>query len=165
VDYQQILPALFVGSHPERTEDIEALQRKAGISAVLNLQTDDDIQYLKLQWNSLLMYYSSCGIELRRVPMRDFDPVDLEAKLPSCVAVLHDLIQSSYRVYLHCSAGTGRSPSVAIAYLCWSSGLELDAAAAHVMQCRPCTPNIEAIRRAIKSAAAGKIRPRDHSKS
>jgi protein-tyrosine phosphatase len=146
VNYHQILPTLFVGSHPERTEDIERLRREAGISAVLNLQTDQDMQYFKLQWDSLLLRYNSYGIELRRVPVRDFDAVDLQNKLPSCVSALNDLIESGYIVYLHCSAGTGRSPSVAIAYLSSCCGWDLEAAITHVMQCRPCTPSIDAIR-------------------
>ena len=149
MDYHQILPKLFVGSHPGSIEDIETLMRDAGVSAVLNLQTDDDMRYFNLDSDLLSAHYKSCGIELRRVPVRDFDALDLREKLPSCVAALDDLIVSARTVYLHCSAGAGRSPSVAIAYLCSCCGWGLDAAVAHVTQCRPCTPNIEVIRRAL----------------
>ena len=146
MDYHRILPKLFIGSYPESADDIERLKCEAGVTAVLNLQTDDDMRYFKLDWDSLLHHYKSCGIELRRVPVRDFDAVDLRRKLPACVSMFNDLVESGHTVYLHCSAGAGRSPTVAIAYLFWRYGWGLDQAVAHVIQCRRCSPNVEAIR-------------------
>jgi hypothetical protein len=146
MDYHRILPKLFIGSYPESADDIERLKREPGITAVLNLQTDDDMRYFKLDWDSLLDYYKSCGIVLRRIPVRDFDGVDLQRKLPACVSTFNDLLESGHMVYLHCSAGAGRSPTVAIAYLFWRCGWGLDQAVAYVIQCRPCSPNVEAIR-------------------
>lgn len=107
MDYHRILPKLFIGSYPESAEDIERLKREAGVTAVLNLQTDDDMRYFKLDWDSLLHHYKSCGIELRRVPVRDFDAVDLRRKLPASVSTFNDLLESGHTVYLHCSAGAG----------------------------------------------------------
>lgn len=146
MDYHRIAPKLFIGSYLESAEDIALLRREAGVTAVLNLQTDDDMRYFKLDWDSLRNYYKTCGIELRRVPVRDFDAVDLQNKLPGCVSALNELLESGHTVYLHCSAGAGRSPTVAIAYLYWRYGWSLDRAVAHVVQCRPCSPNVEAIR-------------------
>ena len=146
MDYHQILPKLFIGSYPENADEITRLKREAGVTAVLNLQTDDDMRYFKVDWNSLLDYYETCGIELRRFPVREFDAVDLQHKLPACVSALNDLLQSGHTVYLHCSAGAGRSPTVAIACLFWNYGWDLGEAVAHVVQCRPCSPNVEAIR-------------------
>jgi protein-tyrosine phosphatase len=146
MDYHRILPKSFIGSHPENAEDIERLKREAGITAVLNLQTDDDMRHFKLDWDSLLHHYKNCGIVLRRVPVRDFDALDLHRKLPACVSALNSLLESGHTVYLHCSAGAGRSPTVAIAYLFWRCGWGLEQAVAHVTQCRPCSPNVEAIR-------------------
>lgn len=151
MDYHQILPRLFVGSYPRNTDDIERLKRESGITAVLSLQTDEDIRHFKLDWDSLLTHYKSCGIKLHRLPVRDFDAVDLQSKLPACVSTLKELMQSGHAVYLHCSAGAGRSPTVAIAYLFWCDGWDLDTAVAHVQECRPCSPSIEAIRFAAKA--------------
>lgn len=155
MDYHQILPKLFIGSYVESSAELERLKRETGITAVLNLQTDDDMRYFKLDWDSLLGDYRSCDIEVRRVPVRDFDPVDLQDKLPACVSTLSRLLEEGHTVYLHCSAGAGRSPSVAIAYLFWRCGWTLDRAVAHVTQCRPCWPNIEAIRLANCRPAGG----------
>jgi len=146
MDYHRILPKLFIGSYPESAEEIERLKRETGVTAVLNLQTDDDMRYFKLDWDLLVKAYKSSGIELHRLAVRDFDAVDLQQKLPACVSALNDLLESGHTVYLYCSAGAGRSPTVAIAYLFWRHGWGLDQAVAHVMQCRPCSPNVEAIR-------------------
>jgi protein-tyrosine phosphatase len=150
MDYHRILPNLFIGSYPESTDAIEQLRRD-GVTAVLNLQTDEDMKHFELDWNSLARCYETRGIEVRRVPVRDFDAVDLRNKLPVCVSALRDLLASHRAVYLHCSAGTGRSPSVAIAYLFRCEDWNLDKAIAHVIQCRPCSPNLEAIRLAVFS--------------
>lgn len=149
MDYHQIFPRLYVGGYVAAGDDVARLKHEIGVTAVLNLQTDDDMRYLKLDWDSLLDCYKVYGIEVRRVPVRDFDATDLQRKLPASVSALSELLESGHTVYLHCSAGAGRSPSVAIAYLRWRCGWTLDRAVAHVTQCRPCTPNIEAIRLAV----------------
>jgi protein-tyrosine phosphatase len=153
MDYNQILSCLFLGSHPQAIDDIDRLQLKVGISAVMNLQTDDDMRAVNLTWEPLEAHYTASSIELVRIPVRDFNPVDLCAKLPECVRALDQLLAGSHSVYLHCTAGTGRSPTVAIAYLHWCSGWDLDQAEAYVKQRRACAPNVEAIRLAIWASA------------
>ncbi len=153
MDYAQILSQLFLGSHPQTTDDIDRLRQEAGITAVLNLQTDDDMRAVNLVWEPLEAHYRTCGIELSRLSVRDFDPVDLREKLPECVHVLDSLLKAGYSVYLHCTAGTGRSPTVAIAYLHWYQRWDLDAAVAYVKERRLCSPNVEAIRLAVWTSA------------
>ncbi len=91
MDYAQILPRLFIGSHPRTVDDIDGLRLKAGITAVLNLQTDEDMRAINLTWEPIEAHYTASGIELLRVPVRDLDPVDLREKLPQCVRVLDQL--------------------------------------------------------------------------
>jgi hypothetical protein len=53
----------------------------------------------------------------------DGSPGDLRTYLPKAVGVLHNLIDvDEKKVYLHCTAGVGRSPSVAVAYYYWFKG-------------------------------------------
>ncbi|HEU4342840.1 MAG TPA: dual specificity protein phosphatase family protein [Candidatus Binatia bacterium] len=146
MDYHRIVPKLFIGSHPASPQEIDRLKRETAVTAVLNLQTDDDMRYFKLDWDLLVNHYKGRGIEVYRLPVRDFDAVDLQDKLAACVSALNDLLESGHTVFLYCSAGAGRSPTVAIAYLSWRHGWALNQAAAHVIQCRPCSPNLEAIR-------------------
>lgn len=145
MDYTQILPQLFVGSNPQDTGDIDRLRKDSGITAVLNLQTDEDMRSLDVVWELLEAYYAKCGIELRRVPVSDFNPVDLQEKLPECVRALDRLLGAGHSVYLHCTAGANRSPTVAIAYLHWRQGWDLDRAIAHVKERRQCAPDADAI--------------------
>lgn len=43
MDYAQILPELFVGSRPRDADDIDRLRGEADVTAVLDLQMDDDM--------------------------------------------------------------------------------------------------------------------------
>lgn len=153
MNLDQVLPQAFVGSCPECTEDIDCLQREFSISAVLNLQTDEDFQYLNLDWDTLEEHYHESAIRLRRVPVRDFDPVDLRRNLPQCVRTLNELLENDGIVYVHCNMGLGRSPSVVITYLHWVHQWDLERAAEHVTRCRPCSPNLDAIRLASEDLA------------
>ena len=141
----QVLPHLFIGSCPAHIDDINHLQTDYGITAILNLQTDHDLDYWDLDWSRIEARCRELGIKLRRIPVRDFDGLDLRKKLPQCVQALDELLQDGHTVYTHCNVGSGRSPNVAIAYLIWRQGWNLDDAIEHVTRCRTCSPNIDAI--------------------
>jgi protein-tyrosine phosphatase len=140
-----VLPHLFVGSCPASADDINHLKTDYGVTAILNLQTDHDFDYWDLNWSRIEARCYELGIEVRRIPVRDFDGLDLRKKLSQCVETLDELLRGGYTVYTHCNVGSGRSPSVAIAYLVWRQGWNLDDAIDHVTQCRSCSPNIDAI--------------------
>jgi protein-tyrosine phosphatase len=153
MDYIQLLGQLFLGSRPETAADINRLRLDSGITAVLNLQTDDDMRAVNLVWEPLEAHYRNSGIELCRVPVRDFDPVDLREKLPECVRALDQLLRASHSVYLHCTVGAARSPTVAIAYFHWCRGWGLEVAVSYVKKHWQCSPNMEAVRLAVWSSA------------
>jgi dual specificity protein phosphatase-like protein len=146
--HAQILPNLFVGSHPRTIDDIERLRREAGITAVLNIHTDDDMRAVNLDFPPLQAYYKTCLIVLRRTPMIE-EQVELRGKLWSAIQALSELLAEGHTVYLHCTAGIGRAPTVAIGYLHSCLGWELDEALAHVKSLRQCAPHVEALRLAI----------------
>jgi len=147
--YAQVLPRLFIGSHPRTIEDIERLRREAGITAVLNIHTDDDMRSANLDWRPLEAYYKASPVLLLcRVPMVE-EQVELRAKLCRCIEKLNQLLAKGHTVYLHCTAGIGRAPTVAIGYLHTCLGWELDEAVAHVKTARQCAPHVEALRLAI----------------
>jgi protein-tyrosine phosphatase len=97
-------------------------------------------------WSRLEEHYRRLNIEVRRVPITDFDHDDLRACLPQGVRELAELIDAGHTVYCHCTAGIGRSPSVVVAYLHWIRRHDLDQAAAVVRQRRACSPDLRAIR-------------------
>jgi len=160
MDYDQILPELFVGSHPGSCDDIDRLKTESDITAVLNLQTDEDLMWWKLDWPTLATHYLRWGMEVRRVPIRDFDTADLAEKLPDSVSALAQLLQAGHTVYVHCNAGAWRAPTVVTAYLHWCGGWDLEKAVTHVEQRRSCSPSLEAIQRASQGLLRREARGR-----
>ena len=148
MNYSQILSGLFVGSHPQAIGDVERLRRESAVTAVLNLQTDEDMDSVKLDWRPLEAHYRASRIDLLRLPVKE-EQIELREKLPHCVRSLAALIAAGRTVYLHCTEGVGRSPTVAIGYLHWSLGWELDAAVSHMKQAWQCSPHLEALRLAL----------------
>ena len=146
MNYNQVLPEVFVGSYPETEEDIDLLKTKLGVTAVLSLQTDEDLERLGCDWRRLQAHYRRSKILVRRVPVKDFDSEDLRKRLPDCVQALNELLRKDHTVYVHCTSGIGRSPSVAVTYLNWVQQCDLDKAVRHVMLARQCSPDLEAIR-------------------
>lgn len=152
--YAQILPRLFIGSHPRTIDDIERLRREAGITAVLNIHTDDDMRAVNLDWPPLEAYYRASPVLLLcRIPMVE-EQIELRAKLYRCIQKLDQLLAKGHTVYLHCTAGIGRAPTVAIGYLHTCLGWELDDAITHVKLARQCAPHLEALRLALADQAA-----------
>lgn len=57
---------------------------------------------------------------------RDFDPESLRSILPEAVSLLEWAIEEGKgRVYVHCTAGLGRAPAAAIAYMFWFQGMDV----------------------------------------
>ena len=148
IDYNRTQPRLLVGTFPEYPHEVEMLKRDEGVTAVMDLQTDEDLGRDRFFTEPRESLYAGSGVKLRRVPVRDFDDSHLRERLPECVAALDRLLKDGHTVYLHCTAGVNRSPTVAIAYLYRCLGWELDSAVKHVESCRPCSPKVDAIRHA-----------------
>jgi len=53
--------------------------------------------------------YRRLGIQIRRVPVEDFNREDLRQRLPACVQALGELLRSGHTVYVHCSGVAQRS--------------------------------------------------------
>jgi len=148
MDYAQVTSRLYVGSQPQSIDDIDTLERVLAVTAILNLQTDEDMAAVKLNWQPLKSHYETCGLKLHRLPMKE-EQLILREKLLACVDWLEHLLAGSHTVYLHCTAGIGLAPTVAIGYLHRCLGWEMDAAVRYMKQLRRCSPHLEALRLAI----------------
>ena len=138
-----------MGPYPRDPAQVLSLQR-SGISAVLNVQSDIDFRDRAIHWESFWKFYVARGIHVVRYPIRDFDSADLCEKLPAAVDALDQLMTGGHSVYLHCTAGVNRSPTVAIAWLVTHRGFKLDAAHAHFMAIRSmAVPDLSALRRFV----------------
>jgi protein-tyrosine phosphatase len=148
INLTRIQPELFVGTCPRTPVDVDRLTSGPRITAVLNLQTDEDFVNQGLDWDAVHNQYQARDLVVARWPIRDFDPHDLRQRLAGAVEQLHALLGVGHRVYVHCTAGIGRAPGVAIAYLTWIQGWDLERAYRFVTEQRACAPYIEAIRQA-----------------
>lgn len=149
INYNRITPEIFIGSFPKTVVDVERLRHGTGITAVLNMQTDQDFLEWGVEWDKLKGIYMRLEMAVERVPIIDFDPIDLRERLWHAAATLDSLIAIGHRVYVHCTAGIGRAPATVIAYLVWSKHWSLEKAQTYVKACRPCAPSIDAIRLAV----------------
>jgi protein-tyrosine phosphatase len=160
MNYTRILDDLIVGSCLQTPQDVEKLEAE-GVTTVLQLQEDSDLAYFSLD-NEPIRERCAAGkqIEHIRHAVRDFDPYSLRRRLPEAVALIAQrtaaLGSANGTTYIHCTAGLGRAPATALAYMWWFKGMPLNDAYAHLTALRPCKPREDAIREAAVDLLYGK---------
>ncbi|GAA0141637.1 protein phosphatase [Lithospermum erythrorhizon] len=154
MNYTLITENLIVGSQPQKAEDINHLKEEMNVAYILNLQQDKDVEYWGIDLQSIIKRCEELGIRHMRRPARDFDPDSLRNGLPKAVSLLDEAIsEGKGRAYVHCTAGLGRAPAVAIAYMFWFCDMNLSTAYDTLTSKRPCGPNRTAIRGATYDLA------------
>jgi protein-tyrosine phosphatase len=135
----EISPSLLIGEFP-RPEDIPWLKSEFGVTAIHNLQDDEDLALHGLRERELAAACAKHGIEFVRTQVQDGSADAMAERLTPIIAALRDLIAKGQRVYLHCNAGLNRAPTLAIAYLRAHGEMSLDEACGHVKGRRACGP-------------------------
>lgn len=146
----RVLPNLALGSSPKFGEDFQEL-KSLKITAILSLQTDEDRGYGGIEEEKTAA--DKAGLTFSSVPIEDFNRTELQTRLPVGVAALDRLLGQGHTVYVHCTAGVNRSPTVVAAYLHWRLGVDLLQALTHLHVCRDCLPDADAIRDARRPDA------------
>jgi hypothetical protein len=118
-------------------EDLTRIQTEARVSAVLSLQHDACLEYWGIDYDKMRRHGSRLGLVMERCPVRDFDVIHQRQRLPLIVAKLAQLHSQGLRIYVHCTAGLGRSPLAALGYLTWVQGLSPDQAYRKILAARP----------------------------
>lgn len=54
MDYTRLTPNLIVGSQPQKVEDIDKLKEKEGVTVILYLQKDIDIECWEIDLGSII---------------------------------------------------------------------------------------------------------------
>jgi atypical dual specificity phosphatase len=134
-----ITDSLVVGEYP-RVSDIEWLKQEHRITAIQNLQDDEDLRSNGIDVIALRQACRHYRIKLVRTPIRDGSADDMAARLVVALQHLGELLRDRERVYLHCNAGLNRAPTLAIAWLRAKAGMSLNEAMAHVKKRRACGP-------------------------
>lgn len=126
-------PYLYVGPsvHPA---DLPRL-RRAGITAVLSLQQAG----VDLPLAAIDRMRAACEPQIifRNVGIHDYDPEAVIIAAPEALATLDELRRADRIVYLHCTEGINRAPSIALAYLVTREALDVEAALAVLRGCDP----------------------------
>ncbi|KAJ8467873.1 hypothetical protein OPV22_030425 [Ensete ventricosum] len=149
MNYNFIYPGLIVGSCLQTPSDVDKL-RKIGVKTIFCLQQDPDLEYFGVDIGAIREYAMQHGdIEHIRAEIRDFDAFDLRMRLPAVVSKLYKAINRNGGVtYVHCTAGLGRAPAVALAYMFWVKGYELNEGHQLLQSKRACFPKLDAIKNA-----------------
>ncbi|HUN58001.1 MAG TPA: dual specificity protein phosphatase family protein [Candidatus Binataceae bacterium] len=135
----EITDRLLVGEYL-RPGDIPWLTAEHRVSAIHNLQDDEDLRINALDAVTLSDLAARHQMRYVRTPIQDGSADDVAARLVVALADLDALIKSGDRVYLHCNAGLNRAPTLAIAWLRAYGGMSLNEALAHVKRRRACGP-------------------------
>jgi len=130
-DYQ-----LFLGPYPQTESDIEVLAR-AGITAVVNVQSRRDMTSRKLNWPNQQAIYSRLEMEAVHVPMAASDQAGMVAKLPHAGEILDDMYGNGKTIYVHCTEGVEVAPTVVAYYLIRFNSFSVGSAVALVRESCP----------------------------
>ncbi|XP_019740401.1 dual specificity protein phosphatase 8 [Hippocampus comes] len=117
-----ILPRLYLGAESDVTQDGLA---SLGISYVLSVSRC-----------SPRPSFLPCSRYLR-IPIDDSLWDDLLPWIPQALRFIDAAMSSGASVLVHCAAGISRSPALAVAYIMYSSGMDLDHAYRFVKERRP----------------------------
>lgn len=125
------------------------IHTELGVGTILCLQKDSDMAYFNLDIRPIQAACRTLGIAHVRFEIRDFDPFDLRIRLPEAVRVCAEAAASGRGpLYIHCTAGLGRAPAVAMAWMHWCKGYPLADAVTLLTSIRACNPKVQAIRQA-----------------
>ena len=132
----EITDYLLVGEYP-RDHDIEWLSSEHGVTAIHNLQDDEDLRINALDIAALREVSARHGIKLVRTPIQDGSADDMADRLRAALGDLASLIGAHERVY---TEPRTQRPHPRNRLLAAFGGMSLDEALAHVKRRRSCGP-------------------------
>jgi protein-tyrosine phosphatase len=115
---------------------------------VISMQSDKDLAEFRISKKKLLKDYEAAGIEFCQIATDDFDREMLCANASTAVAEIENALAPPWaKVYLHCTAGINRAPTIAAAYLIKTADMSAQAAYDYVIARRRCKPYLEVLQR------------------
>lgn len=153
INFDPIEPGITVGSAPQSSVDVARL-KEMKITAVISLQSDDDLKARKTDWSKLVAAYQHHDIDVNRFPINDFDELDLGQKVTQPIKKLNDLLKAKHNVYVHCNSGVCRAPATVLGYLCHFQGMTIEEGLRIIRIARPvANPYRKAVERALVELA------------
>lgn len=117
LNWGQITDHIVVGTCPMTPDDLRRIHAEVDVSGILSLQHDDCLSYWSINYKKMYRSGTALGLVMERCPIRDFNVPDMRRQLPTAMLTLAKMIAHGQRVYVHCTAGLGRSTVVVLGYL------------------------------------------------
>ena len=136
MDYSKIFNNLYVGSCPKNNADvveISAIWPRHTPIVIIDLQTVKDKEHHGVPAGGLVTYY----MDLISVPVEDFNKEDMNKKMPNIIAYMVHAVIKGRCIYLHCSLGINRAPTVALYYMVHVLGMDPVCAVEYLLGVRP----------------------------
>ena len=153
INFDLIQARVYVGSAPNSKDDIARL-KQLKVSALISLQSDEDLLERDIDWSEIEHWYLDNDITAKRYPILDFDEADMTSKIGEPIVLLQQLLSERKTVYIHCNTGVCRAPAVVLGYLCHFEGMSIEAALRQIQIARPiASPYRTAVRKAIATLA------------
>ena len=107
-----------MGSYPDDSHDFDLIQ-KNDVTAVLDIQTSYDHLVRQIDANRQKKQLEQRGIKVyKHVEVSDLAESDYCHNLFEAAKILNDLINNQgHKVFLNCTAGVSRSPTLVIVYI------------------------------------------------
>lgn len=135
--YSRVTDYVYVG--PQHRANGKRALEHAGITHIINMRSEFDDESYGLTLGDVRSD-NYCYL-----PTIDDDPISAE-HIEKGIAFIGSAIESGGKVYIHCSAGVGRAPSMAAAFLI-SRGYSTEEALGLIRQARPfIKPTAEQVR-------------------
>jgi atypical dual specificity phosphatase len=145
LNWGQITADIIIGTCPMTPDDLKRIRSEAGVSAVLSLQHDDCLTYWGINYAMMYRTGIELGLLMERCPIRDFNIPDMRKHMPSAISILANMLAHGHRIYVHCTAGMGRSSTVVLGYLTMVKGYSSDEAIRLILKGRSASvPALEA---------------------
>ena len=125
--YSHVTDSIYVG--PQHRASGKRALEQAGFTHIINMRSEFDDEPYGLTLGDVRSD-NYCYL-----PTIDDDPISVE-HIEKGIAYIGNAIESGGKVYIHCSAGVGRAPSMAAAFLI-SEGYSTEEALELIRQARP----------------------------
>ena len=125
--YSRVTDSIYVG--PQHRSNGKRALKQAGITHIINMRSEFDDESYGLTLGDVRSD-NYCYL-----PTVDDNPISAE-HIEKGIAYIDSAIEGGGKVYIHCSAGVGRAPSMAAAFLI-SRGYSAEEALGLIRQARP----------------------------
>ncbi len=135
------MPNVYMSAYPgdkepSRTEKMHAVLKEKGVTAIVSLIPDNEMQWKKFKPYTELARSVNPGVSFLKLPIQDVSVTDDESVRKFIREELIPLSSDPNQVILvHCHGGNGRSSTIAVIHLSMQYNLSFHDSLRHVFKC------------------------------